>query len=81
MMRKTVLTLVIALGLATPALAGNCPVLMGEFEEALKTTTVDDATKVAAQALYDSGKALHESGDHAASVAALEEALAMIGAT
>ncbi len=79
-MRKTILTFVLALGLATPALAGSCPMLMGQFEEALLTTTVDDATKAAAQALYDTGKAAHESGDHAASEAALAEAIALLAA-
>jgi hypothetical protein len=79
-MKAIVLSLALAVGLAAPAFANNCPVLMGQFEEALKTSTVDDATKAAAQALYDTGKAAHESGDHAASLEALNEALAMLGA-
>jgi hypothetical protein len=78
-MKKLVLGLVLAVGLATPALAHNCPNLMKQFEEALLTTTVDDATKASAQALYDTGKAAHEAGDHDASVAALTEALALLG--
>ncbi|MGL5009063.1 MAG: hypothetical protein ACRC6I_04225 [Paracoccaceae bacterium] len=79
-MKKTILTLALTICLATPSFAGSCPALMGQFEEALKTTTVDDATKATAQALYDTGKAAHEAGDHDASVAALTEALALIGA-
>ena len=80
MMKKLVLGLVLSLGLASPSFANNCPNLMTQFDEALLTTTADDATKAAAQALYDTGKAAHEAGDHDASVAALTEALALIGA-
>ncbi len=78
-MKKNALAALLIFGLAAPAFAHNCPVLMGQFEEALLTTTADDATKTAASALYDTGKAAHQAGDHDASVAALEEALALIG--
>jgi hypothetical protein len=78
-MKKTTLALALTLAMAAPAVAHNCPVLMGQFEEALGTSTADEATKTAASALYDTGKAAHEAGDHDASVAALEEALALIG--
>jgi hypothetical protein len=79
-MKKLVLGIIVAVSLATPSFAHNCPNLMSQFDAALQTTTVDDATKAAAQALYDTGKAAHEAGDHDASVAALTEALALIGA-
>ncbi len=78
-MKKSMLVVAITLGLAAPAFAGNCPVLMGQFEEALSTSTADDATKTSATALYETGKAAHEAGDHAASVAALDEAIALLG--
>jgi hypothetical protein len=78
-MKKTALALALAFGLTAPAFAGNCPVLMGQFEEALSTSTADDATKASATALYETGKAAHDSGDHAASITALEEALALLG--
>ncbi len=78
-MKKTALAALLTLSLAAPAFAHNCPVLMGQFEEALATSTADDATKSAASALYETGKAAHAAGDHDASVAALEEALALIG--
>lgn len=63
---------------AMPALANQCPTLMKKFEEALTTTTVDDATKAQATELYDKGKAEHEAGDHAASEADLNEAIKLI---
>ena len=78
-MKTTVLTLAVTLGFAAPAFANDCPNLMGQIDEAMTTTTVDDATKAEVQALYDTGKAAHEAVDHDASVAALEEALALLG--
>jgi hypothetical protein len=51
---------------------------MGQFEEALQTTTVDDATKASAVELYETGKAAHDAGDHAASMTALDSALALL---
>jgi hypothetical protein len=77
--KEATLALALTLAMATPAVAHNCPVLMGQFEEALGTSTADEATKTAASALYDTGKAAHQAGHHDASVAALEEALALIG--
>jgi hypothetical protein len=77
-MKKAALFLALTLGMAAPAFAGNCPVLMGQFEEALLVTTVDDATKTAAVELYETGKAAHEAGDHAASMTALDAALALL---
>jgi hypothetical protein len=78
-MKKTTLALALTFALAAPAFAHNCPVLMGQFEAALSTSTADEATKTSASALYDTGKAAHVAGDHDASVAALEEALTLIG--
>jgi hypothetical protein len=78
-MKKSALALALILGATAPAFAGNCPVLMGQFEEALSTSTADEATKASATALYEAGKAAHDAGDHDASIAALEEALALLG--
>lgn len=77
-MKKIVLLLVLTTGMSSAALAGNCPVLMGQFEEALTTTAADEATKAAAVELYETGKAAHEAGDHAASATALDAALALL---
>jgi hypothetical protein len=78
-MKKLILAAGLAALLAGPAFAGQCPALMGKIDEALKTATVDDATKQQTMALYDKGKAEHESGDHAASVADFNEALKLLG--
>ncbi len=78
-MTKTALTLALILGLAAPAFAGNCPVVIGEIEEALKTATLDEATMTQVTALLDTGKTAHDAGDHAASMAALDEAKVLLG--
>ena len=77
-MTKTALALILTLGFAAPAFAGDCPNLMGAIDEAMKTTTVDDATKTEILALYETGKAAHDAGDHAASETALNAALALL---
>lgn len=79
-MKKAALVLALTFAMSAPVLANNCPVLMGQFETALATSTKDDATKAAATKLFETGKAAHEAGDHAASVKALDEALALLSA-
>jgi hypothetical protein len=78
-MKKLILAAVLSAVFSMPAFANQCPILMGKIDEAMKTATIDDATKTKVMALYDSGKAKHESGDHAGSEADLNEALALLG--
>jgi len=78
-MKKLILAAAITTLLAGPAFANQCPGLMAKIDEAMKTATVDDATKTNIMALYDKGKTEHEAGDHAASVADLNEALKLLG--
>jgi hypothetical protein len=78
-MKKFVLAAAFAMAFATSALASQCPALMEKITAAMATTTVDDATKAKVQALYDSGKAAHEAGDHPKSEADLGEAMKLLG--
>jgi hypothetical protein len=78
-MKKFILAMAMTMALAGPAFAGQCPAIMAKIDEAMKTATVDDATKAKIMELYDKGKAEHDGGDHAASVASLNEALALLG--
>ncbi len=78
-MKKTILTVVFAFAMAGPALAHQCPSLMQKIDDAMATTSIDDATKAQVTELYDKGKAAHEAGDHDASVADLNEALKLLG--
>lgn len=78
-MKKFVLAAAFAMGLAAPAFAGQCPKLMGQIDEALKTATLSDDAKAEVMEYYNKGKAEHESGDHGASVTDLKEAMKVLG--
>jgi hypothetical protein len=78
-MKKLLLAAVLTLGLASPASANMCPTLMLKIDAAMKTTTVDDATKAKIMELYNKGKAEHEAGQHDASVTDLQAALKLLG--
>ena len=52
---------------------------LNKAEEALKTATLDDATKAKVTELIATGKAEHEAGKHPESEAALNEALKLLG--
>lgn len=77
-MKKLLAALALA-ALASPALAGQCPMMMGQIEEALAAGTGDEAARTAAAALLEEGRALHDAGDHAGSEAKLGEAKALLG--
>ena len=78
-MRQILASAILVAALATPAFATQCPGLMAQIDEAMKTASVDEATKTQIMELYEKGKAEHESGDHAASEATLGEALKLLG--
>lgn len=78
-MKKYVLAAVFAMTFAAPAFASSCPTLMAKIDEAMKTASLDDATKAKVTELYDKGKAEHESGDHGASETDLNAALKLLG--
>jgi hypothetical protein len=78
-MKTLIATSAVMFALATPAWANQCPALMTKIDEAIASTTVDQATKDKVMALYEEGKAAHEAGDHPTSEAKLGEALALLG--
>jgi hypothetical protein len=78
-MKRTFLAAVVFASFTIPSLAGQCPALMGKIDEAMKTATLDDATKAKVMELYATGKTAHDGGDHAASEAALGEAMKLMG--
>ena len=78
-MKKLILAAAITMALASPAFAHQCPALMGKIDDAMKTATVDEATKTKIMELYAKGKTEHEAGDHDASVTDLNAALALLG--
>ena len=78
-MKKLILAAAMTVALAGPALANQCPALMAKIDAAMTTATVDEATKAKVMELYASGKAAHDSGDHATSEKDLGEALKLLG--
>jgi hypothetical protein len=78
-MRTLFAAALIAAGLASPAFAGQCPTLAAKAEEALKTASLDDATKAKVTEAIAKGKSEHDAGNHDASVATLNDALKMLG--
>ena len=79
MIKSLLVTGTILVALAGSAFAGSCPTLAAKAEEALKTATLDDATKAKVTELIATGKASHEAGNHAESEAQLGEALKLLG--
>jgi len=73
------LALIAALALATPAVAFHCPLDMARIDEALPTATLSEADMARVRELRALGEEQHNAGDHAASVATLAEALALLG--
>ncbi|UWQ78034.1 hypothetical protein K3725_11990 [Leisingera sp. S132] len=66
--------------LASPLLAGQCPADIAAIDAALAAgTELSEEDLATVQELRDEGQSLHDSGDHASSVAALAEAKAMLG--
>ncbi len=78
-MKKFILVLAACAAIASPTLANQCPALMAKTDEAMAAATVDEATKAEVMALYESGKAAHEAGDHAKAEADLGAALKLLG--
>jgi len=66
--------------LASPLLAGQCPADIAAIDAALAAgTELSEADLATVQELRDEGQALHDGGDHDASVATLAEAKALLG--
>lgn len=78
-MRSLLFAVLAASALAGPAQASQCPMMMSQIEAALTTAALDDATRAAALALLEEGRARHDAGDHAGSEARLAEAMVLLG--
>lgn len=78
-MKALAVATILAIGIASPSFAAHCPKDMAKIEAALKTADVDDATRKKIADLYSKGKAEHEAGKHADSVATLAEAMKLLG--
>lgn len=79
MLKSILATAAILAALAGPAFASQCPTLAAKAEEALKTSTLDDASKAKVTELIATGMSQHDAGNHAESEATLGEALKLLG--
>lgn len=79
---KALAVTLLATVLAAPALGGGCPGKMAEIDQRLAAgPTLDAETLEEVMALRAEGEAMHQQGQHGASMAALEEALAILAET
>ena len=78
-MKKLLTAIALTAVLSGTAFANSCPMHVKKIDEALASSTASDEVKAQAQALRDEGQALHDSGDHAGSMAKLEEAEKLLG--
>lgn len=75
---KRILAAAVLIALAGPAFAGQCPSLVKQVDEKLQSAQLSEADKAKVMDLRNKGEAQHAAGDHAASEASLNEALAML---
>ena len=78
-MKKLLTALALTAFLSGTAFANSCPAQVKKIDEALASSTASEEVKAQAQALRDEGQALHDSGDHAGSMAKLTEAQTLLG--
>jgi hypothetical protein len=77
-MMRTLLSIAFVMALACPSLANQCPSLVKQIDEKLQSAQLSDADKSKVMELRNKGEEQHTAGDHAASEATLNEALAML---
>ena len=69
----------LALVVAGPALASQCPSDIAKIDQALQTANLTDDQKAQVMELRDQGEQLHQSGQHQQSMQSLAEAKAILG--
>ncbi len=80
MLLRTFATAAMLAFFSVPAIAGQCPNMVGQIDAALAATPgLNDDVKAQITELRNQGEELHNSGDHQASVDALAEALKLLG--
>lgn len=80
-MKKSIISAVAltAILTASTAFAGSCPRDMGQIDAAMASSTLSMSDMETVKALRAKGEKLHKSGDHSASVDALNEAKSLLG--
>ena len=75
--RIVLLAALLAFGSA-PALAFQCPSMIGEIDAALETAELSDEERAQVEELRNEGERLHNEGQHQESVDTLNEAMAIL---
>ena len=78
MLRATTLAFALSIFPVT-AFANSCPTIMAAIDSALPSATISEADMTKVKELRAQGESLHQSGDHAGSEAALNEAKKLLG--
>ena len=78
-MKRLLLTGVALLVLSAGAQAGQCPALLQKGDAALASAELSDADKAKIVEMRNKGESQHAAGQHAESVATLNEALQALG--
>jgi hypothetical protein len=78
MVRKPLLAGVVLAFMSAPALAFHCPADIAAIDNALGKVELGAEQRGQVEALRDEGRALHDAGDHTASVNKLAEAMRII---
>ena len=69
----------ILIALAGPAFASECPAQIQKAEEALNTSSLDEAAKTKISEHIAQAKSEHEAGQHDASLATLKHTMQLLG--
>ena len=78
MLGRLLLAAVLAVAVVGPAGAFHCPADIAAINNALPKANLSAEDEAAVKALRDEGQALHDAGDHKASVDKLAEAMRII---
>lgn len=79
MFKKLVVASALAISMAGPAFAGQCPSLVKQIDAALQTANLSEADKAKVMELRNKGEAEHQAGSHAEAIKTLDEAKKMLG--
>ena len=80
-MKALVIAVLAVVLLAGPVMAGQCPLLIKQLNEASAKMKADDPNVVKAKPLIEEADKLHKEGKHADSVAKCDEAAKALGVT
>jgi len=79
-MKALVIAVALLVFLASPALAGQCPLLIKQLNEAVAKMKADDPNVIKAKPMIAQAQKLHEgTGNHAEAIKTAEEAAKVLG--